>query len=369
MRWISILVVPLLLLASPAAASDWMPRNAKASLRPEQVQAIDSLMRQEMQKRNIVGAALGVVRNGRVLHGQGYGFADLERGLPAKSDTRFMIASMTKMFVASATMLLAQDGKLSLDQAIGSILTTIPEEWRGVSVRQLLTHTSGIPSFTAFDSFPCPPKKAEAEYVMGDVLQEVACLPLDFSPGSDFGYSETNYHLLAMLVEQASGGRYEEFMLTRVLRPIGMHHTAFMKAPEQPDRRAVGHNLVEGKVRRAPDLYPMVELGLVSNVGDLARFDEALAKGKLIPRPVLEKMWTPAGIGNASYGMGFSTRPIDGRRQVGHTGGGPAAATSFARFIDDDLTVILLTNTSQPPTSIQTLVDAVADAVLDPAAR
>lgn len=366
MRWISSLVVPLALFTSQAAASVATPQNAKASLRPEQIQAVDGLMRHEMQKRNIVGAALGVVSNGQVLHAQGYGFADLESSSPVTPDTRFMIASMTKMFVASATMLLVRDEKLSLDQTIGSLLRTVPEAWRGVTVRQLLTHASGIPSFTAFDSFPCPPKKTEAEYVMGDVLQEVACLPLDFSPGSDFGYSETNYHLLAMLIEQASGRPYEEFMLTRVLRPLGMRHTAFMKSPDQPDRRAVGHVLENGKIKRAPDLYPMVELGLVSSIGDLARFDEALAKGRLLPRSVLERMWTPAGIGKASYGMGFSTRPIDGRRQVGHTGGGPAAATSFARFVDHDLTVILLTNTSQPPTSIQSLVDTVADVVLDP---
>lgn len=366
MRWVANIVVLMALLSGQPAVSAPVDPSAEvqASLSAAQVQRINLIMRREMQERRIVGAALAVLRDGRVLHAQGYGLADVEAGAPTTADTRFMIASMTKMFVATAAMLLVEEGKLSLDRRIGDVLLTITPPWRNVSVRQLLTHTSGIPSFTDFDVFPCPQRKPEADYVMGDVLQEVACLPLQFRPGSDFGYSETNYHLLAMLLEQVGGRPYETFMLERVLRPLGMNSTGLMRRPGEPDRRAVGYASKDGRIQRAPELYPMVELGLVSTVYDLARFDQALANGKLLPKRVLDRLWTPAGIGSANYGMGFSTRAIDGRPQVGHTGGGPAGATSFARFLDDNLTVVLLTNTRQPPTSIQTLVDAVADAVL-----
>ena len=353
-----------LLVAAAALVATSPAMAAPDHLPAEQVAAVNSVMLREMSQRNIVGAGLAIVRDGHILFADGYGFANRESDERVTADTRFMIASMTKMFLASAVMGLVAERRLSLDQPVGGLLPNIPEAWRTATVRQLLTHTSGIPSFTDFDTFPCPPGKPEADYQMGDVLQEVACLPMMFPAGTDFGYSESNYHLLAMLVESMSGQPYEQFMRERVIGRLKMRHTDFMKAPGEADTRAIGYRRIDGAIFRAPDLYPKVELGLVSNLADLARFDGALAAGTLLPKPVLEEMWKPTGIGRASYGMGFSSRPIGGRRQIGHTGGGPAASTAFARFQDDNITIILLTNSNQPPATITTLVDSVADVIL-----
>jgi CubicO group peptidase (beta-lactamase class C family) len=151
-----------------------------------------------------------------------------------------------------------------------------------------------------------------------------------------------------------------------------MHSTRLIAKAGRPDDRAVGYRWRNGAHERAPaiPLHPLVEMstgGLASNIFDLARFDGALANGTLVSKEMLAEMWKPAGIGSAIYGMGFAVRPIAGRRHVGHTGGGPGATTSFARFQDDRITVILLTNTAQPPFSVQEIIGEVAQAVLAPA--
>lgn len=201
------------------------------------------------------------------------------------------------------------------------------------------------------------------------MINEVSCLPLDFEPGTDFAYSDTGYFVLGLVIERVSGLLYARFLQDRLFAPLGMNSTGMMGPIGTDDGRAVGYAWRDDRFVRGPALSPVVEGpsgGHVSTLADLARFDAALSGDRLLPRSTFENMWTPARIGGALYGLGFGVRPIDGRRQVGHTGGGPSAATSFARFVDDDITVILLTNTSQPPTSVQTLVDAVADAVLGP---
>lgn len=333
---------------------------------------IDAIIRRELAERHIAGASLAIVRDGVVLYAHGYGSTNLEGKVLSRSDSRFPIASITKMFTAVAVMMLVQDGKLELETPIGPVTPGLPAEWQRVTARHLLTHTSGVPSFTTFDAPPCGRLKAEADYDANDVLDEVNCLPLDFEPGTDWRYSDTGYHLLGLIIEQASGHSYEAFLASQIFRPLQMNSTRLIAKPGKYDDRAIGYRWHDGAHERAPKtpLYPLVEMsmgGLASNVFDLARFDEALANGTLVPKEVLAAMWKPAGIGPALYGMGFAVRPIGSRRQVGHTGGGPGATTSFARFQDDGITVILLTNTAQPPFSIQEIVGEVAEAVLAPA--
>lgn len=327
--------------------------------------AIDAIVETEMAKRDIIGASLAIVRNGDVTYTRGYGLADVDANKRATAETRFVMASMTKMFTATATMLLVKDGRLQLHQKIGDTLSGLPQDWKAVTVRQLLTHTSGLEGFADFeDTFPCPTRKSVPNYEMGDVLDEVSCLPLAFKPGSGMLYSETNYHLLAMIVRDVSGMSYENFVRQRILQPLQMTRTDFLRRPDERDDRATGYLRQSDGSLHSEKLYPTVELSLVSTVGDVARFDRAISRDVLVSKAMREQMWTPAGIGGALYGFGFSSRPIDGRRQVGHTGGGPAASTAMAHYLDDDLTIVLLTNTAQPPGTILSLVDAIADEVI-----
>lgn len=344
-------------------------RHEPATLAPAKIQKIDTIVGRLLAERHIAGAALGIMRDGRLLYAQGYGMADVATRVPVKADTRFLIASISKMFTATATMMLVVDAKLSLDAPLSRVWPDAPVAWHRATVRQLLNHTAGIPNFTDFGAPPCHTEMPETAYQAKDVLGEVACLPLDFEPGSDFRYSNTGYHLLGLIIERASGQTYERFLRERIFLPLGMTSTRMIAAPGQRDDRATGHVWRDGIFRRGPDLYPMVEMsagGLASNVADLARFDGGLASERLLPRHVMESMWTPSGVGSAVYGLGFGSRPVADRRQIGHNGGGPSAATSFVRFIDDGVTVVILTNTGQPPATIQTLVGEIAAVVLEP---
>jgi D-alanyl-D-alanine carboxypeptidase len=338
-------------LASPAPA---LPAPA--------IQSIDRFIAEEMESRHIPGLALAIVVDGRIRYAKGYGLADRERGEPVRADTPFLVASITKMFTATATMLLVQDGKLRLEAPIGEYLGDLPVPWRAVTPRQLLNHTAGLSSFTAHETAPCGSRPEESEYTQRDVIAEVACLPLDFEPGSDWSYSDTGYFVLGLLIEKISGLAYEEYLRRSIFKPLGMASTRMLGAG---DGRATGYSWDGNQLQRGPGLSPVVEGpsgGLISTVGDLAKLDGALARGDLLPPSVLAAMWRPVEVGTARYGLGFGLRPVGGRRQVGHTGGGPAAATSFARFLDDGFTVIVLTNSNQPQGKIQEVVAGVANA-------
>jgi CubicO group peptidase (beta-lactamase class C family) len=276
------------------------------------------------------------------------------------------------MFTAIGTMQLVQDGKVQLDAPVGNYVDDLPQAWRRVTVRQLLAHTSGINSFTSHDTMACgEPARAQENYRQQDVIAEVSCLPLDFEPGKNWSYSDTGYFVLGLLIERVSGLKYDEYLRQRIFKPLGMHSTRLMGPMGVDDGRATGYAWQENHLTPAPLLSPVVEGpsgGLVSNVLDLAKFNAALGDDRLLPQAVFQSMWQPTGIGTAKYGLGFALRPIKGRRQVGHTGGGPGAATSFARFVDDDLTVVVLTNTAQPPQTIQEIVGGIAELVLQPPA-
>ncbi len=342
-------------------------RPAAVPIRPARAATIDSLITQEMAKRRIAGLSLAVLSNGNVLFARGYGHADVESGRPVTPQTPFLIASQTKMFTAVAVMMLVEQRRLDLDDRLETLLDVVPPGWGKVTVRQLLNHTSGVPGFASFETPPCGRSKPEADYVATDVLSEVSCLPLAFVPGTDWSYSDTGYHLLGLIIKQASGQTYEQFLSQQIFTPLRMTETRLMAPPGERDGRAVGYRWRDGRFEAAAPLYPLIEMstgGLVSTVLDLARFDAALASGALLPEETLERMWKPTGIGSALYGMGFAVRPVAGMRQVGHTGGGPGAATSFARFTDHGITVIALTNTAQPPQTIQEIVGQVAETVL-----
>lgn len=209
---------------------------------------------------------------------------------------------------------------------------------------------------------PCGATAPERDYTQADVLAEVACLPLDFAPGTAWSYSDTGYFLLGLLVEGVSGQTYEAFLRARVLGPLGMDHTRLLDTTDLIANRADGYVWDGEAYRNGPTLNPVVEFsfgGLVSTVHDLARYDAALAAGRLLRPETLAAMWTPTPVGEATYGLGFSLRPLNGRRHVGHTGGGPAASTAYARFPDDDVAVIILTNAGQPPFTIRELAGGI----------
>lgn len=346
MRKLSVIFLVLILLAlSPAFLA------AQTKMQAEKV---DLFVREKMKSKNIPGLSLAVVRDGKIILAKGYGMANLELNVPATEKTSYLIYSITKTFTAVATMILVEEGKISLDDPISKYLSDLPTVWNPVSVRQLLNHTSGINSFTTHDKPPCGTRKDERDYTQADVLNEVSCLPLDFAPGERWAYTDTGYYLLGMLIEKISGKTYDDFLRERIFAPLGMNDTRHHTNTKLIANRASGYSWKNGAYRNADWVNPVVEFsngGLISTVLDLAKWDASLYTGKLLKRTTFELMWTNAKLNSGeivpSYGLGFGLTPYQKRKRVGHSGGGPGFATAITRFVDDKVTVIILSNADQ----------------------
>ena len=288
----------------------------------------------------------------------------MQRGTP------FQIMSVTKSITAVAVLLLVEEGRLALDVPVERYLPDLPAVWRSVTVRHLLGHTSGIPSISAFERPPCDPGRSQADYRPGDVLREVACLPLAFAPGERWSYGDTGYYLLGRVIAALTGDTYDAFLRARMFAPLGMSDTRLQRRPPLPGV-AQGYRWTDGQHEPVPPLDPMVDEAngaLVSTVRDLARWDAALDEHRLITPATRDTMWTPVPVrtGAAPYGLGFGLTPFAGRRRVGHTGGGPGGATAFSKFPDDRLSVVLLTNGELPPGVVQRFANEIAAVHLAP---
>jgi len=308
---------------------------------------VDDWIRREMKARRLPGVSVAVVHKGKMAKMAGYGVADLEHRVPATADTVYELASVTKPFTAMAAMLLVQDGRVGLDDPIRNHLDGLPEAWTGVTIRHLLSHTPGIKSYTSLPEFLLTPRR---DYAPQELVKLAAAAPVEFEPGERWAYCNTGYVLLGLLIEEASGRPWGAFLKERILDPLGM------RATRANDRRAIlpgrarGYALSEGRLANAEYLsttQPYAAGALVSTVRDLARWDDALSRGRLLPRAVLREMWTPVrlrGGMEAGYGLGWSVERVKGRRRVGHGGGILGFSTQIDRWIDDALTVIVLTN-------------------------
>lgn len=323
----------------------------------------DSVVRAWMDVHHLPGVALAVVHHGQLVLARGYGTRDDTSATAVTPDTPFQIASITKSLTALAVMRLVEEGRLSLNDSLGRFGTlSLPSAWRAVTIRQLLAHTSGIPSISGFDAPPCTPRPQP--YARGDVLIEVACLPLEHAPGTQWVYGDTGYYLLGMLLTTLSGESYETHMKTRVFTPAEMTATRVQRTPPlagvaQPVRWQ------RGRLVAVAPVDPMVDEGngaIVSTVRDLVRLDAALDENRVVSAATRAMMWTPVAVerGHAPYGLGFGLTPFSGHRRVGHTGGAPGCATALAKYPDDALTVILLARGELPPGQVQRFANAIA---------
>jgi D-alanyl-D-alanine carboxypeptidase len=308
---------------------------------------IDKYVLSVMQKRHVPGVSIAIVKDGKLVEAKGYGLANVELSVPATEKTVYQLASVTKQFTATAIMILAGEGKLSLEDKITKYLSDLPAAWKEVTVRHLLTHTSGIKNYTSVKDFF---KTARKDYTRSEILDLVAKAPLEFAPGEKWNYSNTGYFLLGMIVEKVAGKTYGEFLDERIFKPLDMTQTRVNDLHAIIPNRAQGYSW-DGKVLRNGEYVsptqPFAAGMLVSTVSDLVKWDAALASDKLLKRAALESMWSPTPLSKGSpaeYGLGWQVNPVNGHRLVSHGGGIPGFSTQISRFVDDKLTVIVLTN-------------------------
>ncbi len=308
---------------------------------------IDNLLQQEMSDHRIPGMALAIIHRGVAVKTACYGLANLELGTPVKTNTVFEIGSITKQFTATCILLLQQQGKLSVEDRIARHLKDTPATWTNITIRHLLTHTSGIRSYTGLEGFEWRRHLTQTQFIKAIGEQE-----LEFPPGESWKYSNSGYSLLGYVVENVSGTNYWQFLRYQILRPLGMNATTDRNPGTILTNRAAGYEQTNRThINRDYDLTDIFSAGaLVSTAGDLAKWSAALDSTILLTPESKALLWKRQVLNNGEptkYGLGWFIETVEGHPVNGHGGATSGFSASIQRFPDSDLTVILLTNTDE----------------------
>jgi len=302
---------------------------------------IDDYIQAQMRWERIPGVSLAVVRDGKILRANGYGFSNLETNTPATPDTVYKMGSLSKQFLAAGMMVLVQDGRVSLDDPVSKYLQGVPETWNAITIRNLLTHTSGIARDTpAFNPLQLQPDD--------EVIRPVYSVPLQFAPGSRFAYSNINYYCVAEIIRVVSGTPWPDFISRRIFAPAGLVSTRTTTVTDIVPKRASGYETSGGKLENS-DIWIAVRPSgaFLSTVLDLAKWDSALDSDRILSAATRAQMWTPVQLTNGTthgYGFGWFVDEINGHRRVHHSGGVPGFVCDMERFPNDRLTVIVMAN-------------------------
>jgi CubicO group peptidase (beta-lactamase class C family) len=315
--------------------------NANAAGSP-----VDEYIHSEMEKRKIPGLALLVMRDGKIERAQGYGFSNVELQVPVKPETIFQSGSMGKQFTAMAVMMLAEQGKLSIEDPITKFFLDAPVSWRHVKVKNLLSHTGGFTDY---------PKNFDMrrDYTEDQLLKIVERIPLAYPPGSKWSYSNLGYLTLGVLIHRVSGQFYGDFLRDRVFEPLGMTTTRIISEEDIIPNRAAGYRLVKGELKNQEWVSPKVNTtadgSLYFSIVDLAKWESALREKKLVSDESYKLMWTPFVLKDGKpntdgYGFGWFIGNTNGHRVIEHEGEWQGFTTNISRYVDDGLTVVVLAN-------------------------
>lgn len=357
-------VMTLIALAFPAASAEQAPPPPPPALCASSVRAIDAAVAATMRQGS-PGMAVGITHRGRTIFARGYGLANVEHDAPLTPDSPFLLASVTKQFTAAGILLLAQDGKLRLDDKLSRFVPELPQA-DDVTLYQLLVQTSGIPDYA---EDPAGASSKSVARTLDEMVAWIARLrPAQvFAPGTAWRYSNSNYVLLGKVIERASGSSLRDFYHERLIAPAGLAETAF------DDPRQVVPGRVQGyrRDRAAPSGFahadwisptiPGAAGGLRTTIRDLLRWNDALHGGRILSAESLLTM-TRAGLMsdgrttrhgmpaewqqglNADYGMGVFVSPAARGTRIWHSGDVDGFSTWLARYPAYDLSIALMEN-------------------------
>ena len=338
-----------LLFLSFSLPSDWLHADEQPSADPSQT-AIDALVKQQMDEQHIPGLSLAVTVDNELVFAKGYGMANVELKSPALAESAYEVASLTKQFTAMAILLLAEDHKLSLDDPLSRHLPEAPPAWAKITIRHLLTHTSGIPDYD--DGAPgLDPRR---DYTEDELLQLAAKLPLKFPPGVRWSYSNTGYVILGILVSRLSGEPYGDYLRSRIFKPLHMGSTRLNADDDIIPFRTNGYELEDGRLRNqeylSPSLSSTGDGGLVSTVVDLSKWEAGIQSGALVPPARWREIFTPVTLNSGKtfpYGFGWFVREQSGHPFYEHSGHLGGFASHILRFPRARVSVIVLANLGQ----------------------
>ncbi|MGB4960582.1 MAG: serine hydrolase domain-containing protein [Saprospiraceae bacterium] len=311
-----------------------------------QTDSIDAIVKQFIDKEHITGLSVAIIQNGAPIWNKGYGLANVEHRVHANDHTVFRLASISKQFFATAILKLVQDGKLSLDDGISSFFRKSPDIWQPIKIKHLLSHTSGLArEAPGYDNF-----KLQSDI---SIVQSAYELPLEFPTGQKYQYCNLGYYMLAEIISQVSGKPWQDYIQTELFDIAGMKDTYLTDFYPTIPNRANGYVVNNGSVLNAT---PMISIrpsgGFLSTTSDMIKWDKILTDQKLIlNQSNWTLLWQPFikvntnDTSNAYYGFGWTVDTYQGHKVINHGGSNMGFKTQYSRFVDDHLSIIVLTNT------------------------
>jgi D-alanyl-D-alanine carboxypeptidase len=309
---------------------------------------LDSLARAFLSRNTTPGLSVLVLRGADTLLVGGYGFADLEGAVPATPRTVYRIGSLTKQFTAAAILTLVDEGRIGLDDTLQRFLPDFPSQGHRVTVQHLLTHTSGIRSYTSLG--PAWQRIQRLDPPRDSLIALFANQPFDFSPGERYLYNNSGYYLLGVILERVTGRPYDQLLQERLAGPLGLADTRYCFLRPIIPRRAQGYARTPSGFQNAEPLgmtQPFAAGGLCSTVLDLATWTRALFAGRVVRPATLRAMTTPTRLADGTavaYGFGLIVDSLAGHLRISHGGAINGFQSYLAHFPDDSLTVVVLAN-------------------------
>ena len=305
---------------------------------------MNEIVQSYVANHQFMGTAL-VARGSQILFSKGYGSANLEWDVPNSPSTKFRLGSVTKQFTAASILLLEERGKLKTSDLVKTYLPDAPAAWDKITIYHLLTHTSGVPSFTGFPDYA---KLEPFAATPAELVARFRDKPLDFQPGEKWNYSNSGYVLLGYLIEKITGGTYEKFVRENIFTPLGMKDSGYDSNSSVIPRRAEGYVNGKNGMEHAGFInmtIPHAAGALYSTTEDLLKWEQGLFGGKLLQPTSLEKMTTPV---KNNYACGVGVDTVAGRKVISHGGGIEGFNTQLEYYPEDKLTVVVLGNLNGP---------------------
>lgn len=360
-------LVALLVGVTATAAAQQLPPAATVR------RVADSLARAFVAEQGSPSVAVAMVRGRDTLILGAFGMADFENDVPATVRSVYRIGSVTKQFASAAVMQLVEQGKVKVDDPIGGYLPTLPTAWQAVTVRQLLNHTSGIPSYTALG--PSWASRWGEEMSPDTLVALTAAKPMDFAPGTNWSYNNSGYVILGMLIEKVTGRSWGDDLDARFAKPLGLSETRNCMAEPLIPRRAHGYERKDDgwvNTKYLSMSQPFAAGAICSTVGDLVRWNRALHTGKVVSAASYKLMTTAEGAatkGPRQYGFGLQMDSVAGRAAISHGGGIHGFITANTWVPSAELSVTVLTNSGSAKSGIllRQLANAALGMPLEPA--
>ena len=323
-------------------------------LTADQLSSIDRYVKAEMRREHVPGLAVGIYSRGQILLAKGYGLANAELDVPVKAETLFQSGSVGKQFVSADVMMLVEEGKIGLDDSIVKYFPNAPASWQDIRVKNLLSHTSGLAEYESeARTGPKGPFYLRLDFTEDELVNKIEALPIEFKPGEKWDYRNTNYVLLGVIIHKVTGKFYADYLREQIFKRLGMTSTRLISDADIIANRSSGYELHGDKLQNqewvSPTFNSTADGALYFNVLDLARWDEVLYGTRLLKQTSLDRIWTVFLLNDGKpnpghYGFGWQIEAMNGHKLIEHGGAWQGFTCHIARYVDDGLTVVVLTN-------------------------